>query len=145
MNDAVGFSHIGICVQDLAASRRFYCEGLGFEPLISFELNDADMVGLDRALEVTSPVQVTSEMIERDGLRLELLGFVRPAPTGEPSTSRARRGLTHLCFQVDDVAATAERLAGLGGVVLESTRVNVGVDICFVADPDGTRVELMSR
>ena len=27
------FSHLGICVSDLERSVRFYCEGLGFEPV----------------------------------------------------------------------------------------------------------------
>ena len=32
------FSHLGICVSDLERSVRFYCEGLGFEPVATHQV-----------------------------------------------------------------------------------------------------------
>lgn len=138
-------SHLGICVSDLDASLRFWCDGLGFRAAERFELGDDTLVGLDRALEVTSPVRVVSQFVRSDALAIELLAYAEPDVTGAPSASRGRLGMTHLAFTVDDVVAAAAHLAAHGGTVLEHTRAELGVELLFVADPDGNRVELMGR
>ena len=137
-------SHIGLCVTDLERSLRFYCEGLGFEQVLRYDLDDTMLPGLERSLEVTSPVAVTSQFIELPGLKIELLAYRTPTPTGEPSTSRGTLGMTHMSFYVDDVDASAARLVDLGGTIITATRASLGVEIVFLADPDGARVELMS-
>ncbi|MCU1392620.1 MAG: Glyoxalase/bleomycin resistance protein/dioxygenase [Ilumatobacteraceae bacterium] len=137
-------SHIGLCVTDLERSLRFYCDGLGFQRVLSYELDDTMLPGLDRSLEVTSPVVVTSQFVELDGMKIELLGYRSPTPSGTPSASRGTIGFTHLSFYVDDVDASAATLVELGGTIIESTRSSLGVEIVFLADPDGARVELMS-
>jgi catechol 2,3-dioxygenase-like lactoylglutathione lyase family enzyme len=136
-------SHIGICVSDLERSMRFYCEGLGFEIAERYELDSASLPGLDRTLEVRDDVVLTSQLIERDGFRVELLKFHEPGVVGSPSQRRNQLGLTHLCFFVDDVDDAAERMLEHGGFVLDQTRENVGTDIVFLMDPDGVRIELM--
>lgn len=140
---AVEVSHLGLCVSDLGASMRFYCDGLGFSSGITFDLDDTMLPGLDAALEVAGPVEVTSQFIERDGLRIELLSYTSPAVTGTPSATRGQLGLTHLAFRTPDVDGTASRLVEHGGTVIESTRTSPGVDLVFIADPDGNRVELL--
>ena len=81
-------SHVGLCVSDLKASMRFYCDGLGFEVSDGYDLDSTTVLGLDAAIE---------------------------------------------------------RLLACGGTLLPATRQSPGVDLVFVADPDGTRVELMQR
>lgn len=137
-------SHIGLCVTDLERSLRFYCDGLGFEKVIGFDLDDTTMPGLDRSLEVEAPVALTSQFIQLGGMKIELLHFRSPAVGGTPSPSRGCIGFTHLSFYVDDVDASAARLVELGGTVIQSTRANLGVELVFLADPDGARVELMA-
>jgi glyoxylase I family protein len=133
-------SHVGLCVSDLERSRRFYVEGLGFRNYARFEI--------DRPLaEMSGPADLTSCFVEKDGLRLELLYFRSPKPTGSPSARRTQLGLTHLSFVVDDVDATAAELVEFGGTIIEGTRSGDNdpdvVQIIFLADPDGTRIELM--
>ena len=84
-------------------------------------------------------------MITSGDLKIELLHFGEPPATGAASTARNQIGFTHLSFFVDDVDATAARLAQLGGRVLDETRARLGYEVVFVADPDGARVELMGR
>ncbi len=136
-------SHFGICVTDLERSMRFYCDGLGFKPAEHYELQDSQAPGLDRSLEVASPVDLVSQFIRHDNMAIELLYYRSPQPFGSPSASRGLVGITHLSFYVDDVEAAAARLAAHGGTILEDTRANPGVELVFVADPDGVRVELM--
>jgi catechol 2,3-dioxygenase-like lactoylglutathione lyase family enzyme len=136
-------SHVGLCVADLDRSVRFWCDGLGFEQAERYDLTDALAPGIAEALEVPSPVDLTSQMIVHGELKIELLHYRSPSVEGTPSTSRRQRGLTHVSFWVDDVDAAAARLVEFGGTILPTTRTNPGIAIQFLEDPDGTRVELM--
>lgn len=136
--------HIGLCVSSVERSLRFYCEGLGFERAERYVLDESMFDGLSRALEVDAPVKLRSQMITRGAWKLELLGFAQPQAVGEPSAARNVLGFTHLSLDVDDVDSVAARLVELGGTILEPTRARLGFDVLFVADPDGTRVELMA-
>jgi catechol 2,3-dioxygenase-like lactoylglutathione lyase family enzyme len=136
-------SHFGICVSDLDASIRFYCEGLGFSIAERYDLDSEQMPGLDRSLEMAGPLTVNSQMIVLGPMKIELLGYPGREVTGTPSTSRGFRGITHLSFYVDDVDSAAARLVEHGGTLLPDTRSDAGIVIQFLADPDGTRVELM--
>ena len=136
-------SHLGLCVSDLDRSLRFYCDGLGFTAGGGFDLESTPDNGLDRALEVDGPARLRSQWISHGDLQIELLSFAQPSSDGTPSAHRNHHGLTHLAFNGDDVDAAATRLVRCGGTLLAPTRSNPGVELVFVADPDGTRVELM--
>lgn len=135
------FSHIGLCVRNLERSLLFYCDGLGFERAESYPIDDS----FAAALEVGGVIALTSQLIRRGDVTVELLGWELPEPAGTPSTSRQQLGFTHLSFWVDDLEATAARLVRLGGELVASTRHTVpgALDLVFLADPDGARVELM--
>ena len=49
-------------------------------------------------------------------------------------------GLTHLSISVDDVRATAEKVAEFGGMIIEESDVGAAI---FVRDPDGQLLELL--
>ena len=135
-------SHIGLCVRDLERSRRFYVDGLGFEEFVRFEIDHP-------ISEMEAPCELTSFFVQKDGLRIELLDFRTPPVFGTPSTRRNQVGLTHLSFVVDDVDAAAKELESYGGKIIEGTRSGQddpsSVQIIFLEDPDGTRIELMRR
>jgi len=144
--EGVRMSHVAIAVSDLDASSRFYVEGLGFEPGPSFDAGD-EVAGLS---EVEPPVRMVSRYFTKDGFRLELMGWETPVVHGNPSQFRNQRGLTHLSFEVDDIAATEERLLALGGVAIPGARARLDrqpadISLVFLADPDGTRIELLQR
>ena len=133
-------SHIGLCVRDLDRSRRFYVDGLGFAEFARFDLTRP-------IAEVDPPFDFTSFFIQKDGVRIELLDYRSPGVIGEPSMRRNQLGLTHLSFVVDDVDAAARDLERFGGTIIDGTRSGQddpdAIQIIFLADPDGTRVELM--
>ena len=140
----LSFSHFGICVTDLERSYRFYCEGLGFEPV------ETHRVGPEfGTLMELDDVDLESRMIRRDGVTVELLGFHSPPVIG-PDTRRPMNqlGLTHLSLRVDDVEAVAATVEALGGSVVRGTRTSVDLgqvqlDFLYCTDPDGVRIELM--
>lgn len=142
--DAYAVSHLGLCVTDLDRALRFYCEGLGFAPVIKYDIGNE----VAAALEVPGDVRLTSQMIAKGTLMIELLHYASPGTTGTPSARRNQLGLTHLSFVVDDVDTAAARLTEYGGTIVEGTRTSMKSDLgnaelVFLADPDGTRVELM--
>lgn len=137
-------SHVGLCVRDLDRSLRFFCDGLGFEKVEGYELDSTAAEGLDRSLEVPGPVRIVSQFVQNDTMKVELLHFVEPGVGGRPSATRNQVGLTHLSFYVDDVETAAKHLVDCGATVIEETRANPGIELLFLADPDGVRVELMA-
>lgn len=132
-------SHIGICVSDLDAALRFYRDGLGCEEGPRFEINQP-------IAETTGEVRLVTQFVRSGEMRLELLAFDSPKAEGTPSSKRYDLGLTHLSFVVDDIDDAAARLVEHGGTIVEGTRSTSrsGLHVIFIADPDGTRVELMA-
>ena len=141
---SITFSHCGLCVSDLEQALRFYAEGLGYEVAERFDVDDT----FAGTLEVPKGVILESQMIVKDGSKIELLGWTNPKASGTPLASRSQLGLTHLSFYVEDLPAVEAKLLSLGGSTIESTRTHVDMgqttlDLVFLADPDGNRIELM--
>jgi lactoylglutathione lyase len=136
MAGGVAFNHLGHCVSDLARSRRFYEELLGFE--VERELRPPDDPS-STLLRLPKPLGMTALYLRRDGLVLELLHFERGT---KPAREREMNepGLTHVSVSVDDVDAVCARVAEFGGEVLADT--NIGAAI-FIRDPDGQLLELL--
>jgi catechol 2,3-dioxygenase-like lactoylglutathione lyase family enzyme len=137
-------SHVGVCVRDLDRSLRFFCDGLGFEKVEGYEMDSDNAPGLERSLEVPGRVKIVSQFVQNDTMKIELLHFIEPGVGGEPSAVRNQVGFTHLSFYVDDVDTAAKHLVDCGATVIEETRASPGIDLLFLADPDGVRVELMA-
>lgn len=133
-------SHVGLCVSDLAASTRFYQDGLGFAKIMEYDINE-------QIPEVDAPCSLTSTFFEKDGFRIELLSYRQPGVFGTPPSRRNHLGLTHLSFFADDVDAAAQALVEYGGTLVPGTRSGAddpeAPQFVFVADPDGNRIEFM--
>ena len=133
-------SHFGLCVRALAPSLRFWCDGLGFTAAERFEVGD-EFAG---ALEVEGRVACVSQFIRKDALAIELLCYASPGAVGAASARRNQLGLTHFSLTVDDLGAAVQHLVSCGGKLLPATHAeNDAVELMFVEDPDGVRVELM--
>lgn len=138
---AYRFSHIGICVDDIERTIRFYRDALDFTVAENYAVGNE----VGRTMELEG-VKLRSQFLRRDdGISIELLYFDAPDCIG----ARERRpmnqfGLTHLSFWVEDMDAALERVRGAGGTVHEHTYNDLGyIKLVFCTDPDGVRVELM--
>ena len=133
--------HVGICVRDLELSIRFYRDGLGFEEAGRLEVSDEATATL---LEIPD-AELQAVYLERDGLRIELLHYPKPGAVGTTEPRPMNQvGLTHLAVRVSNLDDTLAKLAPLGAVILEQTRVRNDVydaHIIYITDPDGTRIE----
>ena len=117
--------HTNMRVRDIDASLRFY-EALGFERRGKLDFGSAYNVYLG---------------LPGDGDRLELTVNV-----GQDEPYDLGSGYGHVAVTVDDLDATLARLAEQG-IEPEKPPYHPGgreeFTICFVADPDGYRIELI--
>ena len=131
------FSHIAIQVSDLARSHRFYRDALEFRELT--------IRGGPTALYLGDPaLELKAVFLERDGTQIELQQL--SLPDTEELAGFNRLGLAHIGLRVDDVDAVIAAVKEHGGEVIESSRfknADWDSDVVFVADPDGTWIELI--
>lgn len=117
----IGFNHIAFKVVDMERSLDFYCNKLGFKK--AFDLNRPNGDQWIVYVKVA------------EGCFIELFyGGV------ECEKERAN----HICFEVDDIYETAEKLKNKGLTL--AVEASQGVDLnyqCWVIDPDGNWVEFM--
>jgi len=136
-------SHFGVCVSDLDRALAFWRDVLGFH-----EGKRLDVAGeAPETLLGVHDLDLRAVLLERDGVRVELLHYVAPGHrgAGEPRPMNAL-GITHVSLRVDALDATLAAVEAAGGRVLRGTRVRDPAGrrgAVFVTDPDGTRVELV--
>jgi catechol 2,3-dioxygenase-like lactoylglutathione lyase family enzyme len=136
-------THIGICVTDLERSTAFYRDLLGFAYRSELRVQGEPT---DTLLRLRS-VDLQAVYLERDGTRIELLHYVAPGAVGDGAHRAMNgRGLTHLSLRVDSLKDTLEVLRAAGAHVLDETFIDIpdfGAAAVFIADPDGTLIELV--
>jgi catechol 2,3-dioxygenase-like lactoylglutathione lyase family enzyme len=139
----IGAHHTGLTVIDLERSIQFYT-GLGLEVVMRQESAAQylrDITGFPDAL-----IKMAHLSVPGGGHRLELFEYV--SPPGRPMRPRTcDPGSTHLCFLVDDLAATYQQLVDQGvrfvsGPITVNAGVNTGGRGLYLRDPDGFTVEL---
>jgi glyoxylase I family protein len=121
--------HVAVICSDYRRSKDFYTRILGLEVVAEAYRAERDSYKLDLRLP--------------DGPQVELFSFPDPPP--RPSYPEAC-GLRHLAFEVEDIGAAVEHLAG-HGVAVEPVRVDehTGKRFTFFPDPDGLPLELYER
>jgi glyoxylase I family protein len=134
------FSHITVRVSDMERALAFYRDGLGLRAIFDVTL---DGPGLEA---VTGAKDARGRMVGllapgKGKVCIELLGFERPKSERPPPGRHT--GYSNISLSVEDLdaayAACVERgLAPLGRPVEVG-----GVRMFFLADPDGTPIELI--
>jgi catechol 2,3-dioxygenase-like lactoylglutathione lyase family enzyme len=128
---------------DTAASKTFYCEGLGFSEVAQLELTPSEP--LNTLLEL-SPAHIFAEFIERDGLRIELLYYKSPGHEPVHHKKMNQTGITHLSFRVQNLDEAILSIQTVGGTYLSQTCFDnppYRSKGCFMLDPNGVRIELL--
>jgi len=127
----VSLNHVGLCVRDLARSRRFYEELLEFRYWWTYSPAD-DALG--PGLDIKPPIGLTSSFFFKDGTTLELLYFAAAGSQGETHAALNVPGLTYLSLYCEDLLGVMARAPEFGGEVLHDTYNGQSV---MVRDPDG--------
>ncbi|MDJ0849563.1 MAG: VOC family protein [Myxococcota bacterium] len=133
------FSHVTIRVSDMDRSIPFYRDVLGLEQVFDVNLSGG---GLD---EVTGGSDMAGRMVgflvPGNGVMIELICFANRELRRDDAGSRL--GYGNLSLGVDDLDAAYQTFLDLG-VTPDQKPVEVGgVRMFFVADPDGTRIEII--
>ncbi|MFN2537659.1 MAG: VOC family protein [Mycobacteriales bacterium] len=137
----LSWSHVGVCCSDLERSTAFYEQVLGFQQVFTMEL------GAEVAATMEVEGRFLSRLLKRDDMRLELLQWLTLDPTGDGERRDMRAlGLTHLAFRVSSVEELYDVVERAGGTAHRATRSSLdgGVELVYVTDPDGVRIELMA-
>ncbi len=116
-------AHIGIAVQDIDRSKRFYCEVLGCTVTDHKKMPDLEIITLDLG-----------------GHALELLHYC-PDPVQERKTGH----YDHIALSVEDLDAEMNRLT-TSGIVFTADfprKTSWGQRIAFFTGLDGERIELV--
>jgi catechol 2,3-dioxygenase-like lactoylglutathione lyase family enzyme len=144
MTEGHRLTHIGLCVTDIRRSTDFYCGTLGFTEIGRMTVEDA---ASEQLLDVPGLV-LDLVYLERDGFRLELLGYTAPGVEGgDDARPMNKRGFTHLSFRADDTEKLAAAIVEGGGRLLEERSVTFtgGNRGLMLTDPDGNLIELIER
>ena len=144
------FHHTNIVSPDPERLAEFYKSVFGFEQSGPQRNLEGDWIerGTGHA-----GVRIRGYMLKLPGdddthTRLEIFHIDNSAQSEQPRVNRF--GLMHVCFVVDDVRETMEKLLAAGGS-LQGEIVDTGVvpgvgsaDFTYARDPDGNIVELLS-
>ncbi|MDG4669127.1 VOC family protein [Mycobacterium sp. 236(2023)] len=144
MTAGLRLTHVGLCVRDIDVATTFYCAALGFERVGGMHVDDNASA---RLLDVDGLV-LELVYLQRDGFRLELLGYTAPGTTGDTEPRAMNQlGFTHLSFRVDDPDALTEAVIRYGGRLLahRSVAFEGGNRGLMLTDPDGNLLELIER
>ena len=144
MSRILRFDHVGVTVQDLDQVTAFFV-GLGLEiegrQFVEGEFIDTVIAIPDSKTEIVM-------LRTPDGdTRVELSSFVRPnSVPGTPEPMANELGLRSLSFEVDDLQAQVDRLAGQGYGLVGAIGQYEGVwRMAYVRGPEGIIVALAER
>ena len=112
-------AHVCLAARDLAATQRFYCDGLGFTKVFDF-IRVGKVIGF--YLKVAEAVYV--EVFQQNEVQASAACPIR-----------------HVCYETDDIDAVSDRLKAHG---YEASEKKLGGDNSWqiwTADPAGVRIE----
>lgn len=128
-----GVHHIGISVPDIEKARQFYIDLLGgVEEVAPFEWRDEPAIDRIVGLQGSAAKQFLCRL---GNTHLEVFEYLAPrSDPQEPDRGVNRFGYTHFALQVDDLAATVQRLKAAG------IRLHAEPDLStIVTHPDGRK------
>ena len=135
-----GIHHISLSTGDMERLLGFYRDLLGLELLLDTQIADNPafdhVVGLEGA-------RARGVFLQAGNAYIEIWHFKAPVgkgPIGDRPVNDA--GLTHICFDIEDIEATHRALAAAGVVFVSPPQHLGSVITCYARDPDGNLVEL---
>jgi catechol 2,3-dioxygenase-like lactoylglutathione lyase family enzyme len=135
---------MGLCVSDVARSRRFFVEQLGFLP---DSVCDVPGVALRKLLRLPTCESLHAEYLWREGFCLELLSYEGTGYTPHPRAPANALGLAALTLETRDLPEVLRRLQAADAEVLTDRMHPDGGEpprVACVRDPDGELFQLVS-
>jgi catechol 2,3-dioxygenase-like lactoylglutathione lyase family enzyme len=135
-----GVHHVSMSVPSLDVARRFYVGLLGLTEVFDMEWSGSPAMDALTALKGSAARMM---FLDAGNLLLEVFEYAAPAPRAvRPEGTVHHYGFTHVCFDVDDAAATKARLAEAGVRFLSEPLESPDVCTVYGLDPFGNVFEL---
>lgn len=142
-----GVHHVGLSTNNIKRLTNFYCEVLGFEPMMEMDWQAGTELGtqVDRIIGLKNTVSKVA-MVSKGSLIIELFEYSVPTPKPKaPDWKVCDHGYSHICLEVEDIDAEYERLrkAGMTFHLPPSTDPYNGMKAIYGRDPEGNVIELL--
>ena len=120
-----GIGHVALKVADINRSLAFYRDRLGFQEMMHLDRDDGSLWLVY--------------------LRITDTQFLELFPGGEGEEAPGPdRAINHFCLETADLDATANALRAAGITLTVEPKMGLdGNRQCWIADPDGNRIEFM--
>ena len=120
-----GIGHVALKVSDINRSLAFYRDRLGFQEMMHLDRDDGSLWLVY--------------------LRITDTQFIELFPGGEDEAPGPdRTAINHFCLETADLDATANALRAAGITLTVEPKMGLdGNRQCWIADPDGNRIEFM--
>ena len=123
------YLHTMIRISDIAASLRFFCDGLGLSEVRRYDSESGRFTLIFLA--------ATDDM---DAARTQKAPLIELTYNWDPEDYTGGRNFGHLAYRVDDIYALCTRLQDLGINILRPPRDG---HMAFIKSPDGISIELL--
>ena len=134
--------HVGIVVKDLAKTKDFWTNLIGFKLHI-----DAKEISpyIDELLGIANPELRTVKLIDENGFIIELLEFTNYPANDSWEGNLATTGLTHIALTVSDLESLTTKLKENNYKFISEIKKspNGAVNVVFVKGPEGLMLELV--
>ncbi|MEO0754349.1 MAG: VOC family protein [Pseudomonadota bacterium] len=136
----IEYLHTMVRVTDLDASLQFYRDGLGLQEIARYDIE----AGRFTLVFLASPADVARAGGVPEGARPTSLNIpmIELTHNWDPEDYDGGRNFGHMAYQVDDIYAATERLAGMGVTINRPPRDG---RMTFVRSPDGISIELLQK
>ncbi|MBN1348692.1 VOC family protein [candidate division KSB1 bacterium] len=114
-----GLAHICLCSTDLAASEKFYCQGLGFKKVFDF-IRNGQIVGFYLKIADGTFIEIFKEKAVNTAVTCPI---------------------RHLCLEVAEIDQTNQHLIALGYEVTEKQMGGDNSWQSWTTDPTGVKIE----
>jgi glyoxylase I family protein len=136
--DLRGFSHVCINVSDMERSLAFYRDVLGLRVIFDVELAGQGLDAVTR--EAGARGRMVGCLVPGSRVTIELLSFGHRAPAARRPSGGT--GYSNIALTVGDLSAAWAALDARGARPQPPVEVG-GVRMFFLADPDGTPIEII--
>ena len=137
------YRHVNIIAKDWRALSKYYQDVFGCRPMdpprdYSGEWIE-NLVGVKGAVVEGEHIEVPG--YGEGGPTFEVFSY---KPTGTQGPLKVYDyGFAHICFEVDDVAATLKRILKYGGTILSTFEDPYSERCVYTKDPEGNIVEIV--
>jgi catechol 2,3-dioxygenase-like lactoylglutathione lyase family enzyme len=136
--------HVGIVVKDLAKTKDFWINLIGFKLHI-----DAKEISpyIDELLGIANPELRTVKLIDENGFIIELLEFANYPAKDNWEGNLATTGLTHIALTVSNLELLTSKLKENDYKFISEIKnsPNGAVKVVFLTGPEGLMLELVEQ